>query len=366
MKICFFITGLGIGGAEKFLVQLVPKLKFDKFVISLTNKNILGKEIEKKGVKVYYLGLNKINFFLIIFLMIFRIGKILKKEKPDIVDTYLIHSNIFGRLLGRLFGVKKNISSIRNDYSDLRLLNFLERLSQNLVDLYISNSKALLNYIHYKNHVPLRKIKIIPNAIDIKKINSRLDKNYDVKLELGLKKNNYLIVCVARLHKQKNVATLIKAMDLIDNNIFLVIVGDGPERKNLIQLTVKLQLKDKIFFLGFRRDVLNIVNSSNVFILPSLKEGMSNALLEAMALKKVCIVSDIPQNKELIKDRINGIVFNQQNEKDLAKKIMEVYENENLMELGQKAFKLIENKFDLKKVLGKYEKIIKNIFYNTF
>lgn len=359
MKICFLITGLGIGGAEKCLLDRVPKFKFNKFIISLTNYNKIGKEIERKGVKVYYLGLNKYNLPLVIS----RFGKIIKNEKPDILDTYLIHANLFGRIFGRIFGIKRIISSVRNDYSGFRLISFLDRFTQNFVKLYIINSIGLLHYVFEKINIPLTKIKIIPNGINLEELNDKVNKNYNVRKELGLKENTFIGVCVARLYKQKNISTLIRAIKLVDRNIFLIIVGEGPERKNFEKLSGKLNLKNQVFFLGLRKDVLNIVNSSNVFILPSLREGMSNALLEAMALKKCCIVSDIPQNRELIKNRFNGITFNKKNERDLAKKIEIAYKNQNLEPLKQEAYKLIKKKYQNKNLIKKYEKVIEEIYY---
>lgn len=357
MKICFLITGLGIGGAEKHLLSLVPNLRFEKFIISLTSNNAIGLEIANKGVKINYLGLTKFNLPLILL----RFRKIIKKEKPDIIDTYLIHSNLFGRIFGRLFGVKNIISFVRSDYSDFKLLNFLDKITQNFVNLYILNSNALLNYVNKKNHVPLNKIQVIPNGIDLEEIYNELDNEYNVRKEMGLKDNSFVVVCVARLIKDKNLSMLIKAMKLVNKNIYLLIVGDGPERKKLYNLTKKLNLKEKIFFFGKRKDVLNIINSANVFILPSIREGSSYALLEAMALKKICIVSNISQNMELIRDGVNGIVFNLMNIKDLAKKIMQVYKNKKFASLKQEAFNLIKKKYNINKLVTKYEKMIELI-----
>ena len=360
MKICFLITGLGLGGAEKFLLNLVPKLKFDKFIISLMNLNELGKEIEKRGIKVYYLGLNKIN----IPLVILRFRKIIRTEKPSIIDTYLIHSNLFGRIFGKILGIERVISSIRSDYSEFRILKFWDKITQNLTGLYILNSKALINYIHLKNSVPMNKIKIIPNGIDLERSLSILDNNYDIRKELGLKNDNFIIVSVGRLIKDKNFEILIKALKYLNKNIFLVIIGVGPEKKALLNLLEKLNLKNNVFFLGKRKDVLNVINSSNLFVLPSLREGMSNALLEAMFLKKICIVSNIPQNKELIKDNLNGIIFNPKDEIELSKKIMKVYNNKFSNDLGQASFNLIKKDYNINKIIKRYESVIE-MFYSS-
>ena len=357
MKICFLITGLGIGGAERHLYNLVPRINQDVFIISLTNNNNFGKKIEEKGIKVYYLGLNKINLPLVIL----KFRKILKEKKPEVLDTYLIHSNLFGRIFGRIFGVKINISSIRSDYSKFQILKRIDKITRKRASLYILNSRALISYVHDKNQVPMDKIKILPNGIDLNEIQGKLDKNYDVRRELQLNDDNFIVTFAGRLIKDKNLATLIKAMKYVDDSIHLIIAGDGPERNDLLQLIKNLNITDKVHFLGPRQDVFNILNSSNVFILPSIREGMSNALLEAMALKRICIVSNIPQNKELIKDGVNGMIFNPLNEKELASKIMKVYSNKAPKDLGQECFNLVQKEFNIEIIKKKYENIIKNI-----
>ncbi len=358
MKICFLITGLGIGGAEKHLFNLVPRLKFNVFIISLSNNNDFGVKIEQKGIKVYYLGLNKINLPLVIW----RFKKIIKKERPDIIDTYLIHSNIFGRIFGKIFGIKKIISSVRNDYTSLKLLSFIDRITQCFVSLYILNSKALLFYANKKCKVPKEELEIITNGIDLESLYNQVDKKYNIRNKLNLKNEDFIAVTIARLLKQKDISTLIQAIKYINKNIHLIIVGDGPEKKNLINLSRKLNLSDRIFFLGTRYDVPNILYSSNVFILPSIREGMSNALLEAMALKKCCIVSDIAPNIELIQDGFNGMVFKTSNKRHLAEVIEKVYNTPNLKIIEQEAYNTINKKYRINNTIKKYERIIEKLY----
>ena len=358
MKVCFLITGLGIGGAERHLFNIVPRLNFENFIISLTDNDEFGKKIEEKGVKVYYLGLNKYNLPFVIL----KFRKIIKEEKPDVLDTYLIHSNLFGRIFGNLFGVKKNISSVRSDYSRFKLLKMIDKITKNLVDLFILNSKALLFYVHNTNQVKMENIKVIPNGIDLKNLYSKIDNNYDIRLDLKLEMDHFIIISTVRLIKDKNINVLIKAMKFVDENICLVIVGDGPERDNLLNLVNRLNLNERIYFLGVRHDIPNLLNSADIFILPSVREGMSNALLEAMALKKICIVSNIPQNKELINDGYNGLTFNPQSEKELALKIQEVYEEKSKFKtFGFESFNIIEKKFNMKRIAKSYEETINSL-----
>ncbi|MFW9971988.1 MAG: glycosyltransferase [Candidatus Odinarchaeota archaeon] len=357
MKICFLITGMGVGGAEKHILKLIPLLKCEKFIISLTNFNEFGKILTKHGVKIYYLGFKRYNFFSVINQ--FRI--IILKEKPNIIDSYLIHSNLFARIFGKLFGINKIINSVRNDYSSFKFLSFLDRITQNKVDLYLINSYSLFSYVNRILRVPISKIKVLPNGIDLENIYRNLDYEFNIKSELCLKEETIIIVSISRLHKQKNLPILIKTLQYLDDNFILIIVGDGPERIRLIKLTKELKLNHRVHFLGIRFDIVNILNSSDIFILPSKIEGMSNALLEAMALKKICIVSKIPQNEVLIKDGINGFLFNPTDENDLAKKIQTVHNNNALDKIQQAALTTVETDHLINNIAIKYEEIVERL-----
>jgi glycosyltransferase involved in cell wall biosynthesis len=342
MKLGILITGLGTGGAENHLLKLLPRVKFDKFVISLTNENSIGKEIEKKGIKVYYLGMTKWN----LFSTWLKVRKIIRDEKPDVLDTYLIHANI----LGRFVGAKKVVNSVRNDYSDMVFLKFLDRITKRRVSLYTPNSNALKTYLHSLG-VKDSKIKVIPNGIDLKEI--KINKKYSLKKELGLNPKDIILTCVARLMPQKNQQILIETLTELDTKYKLVLVGDGPDKNKLVVLADTLKVSDRVYFLGTRKDVPNILNCTDIFILPSKKEGMSNALLEAMALGKVCVVSDIPHNTELIKNGVNGLTFKNDGFTDLVKKIIFVNKNKaKSFELNVK--KDVSDFYDVNKTVNLY------------
>ncbi len=357
MKVCFLITGLGVGGAERYLLRLVPNLKFEKFIISLTNLNQFGKQIEKKGIKIYYLGGNRLN----ILSTVLKFWNIIKREKPDILDTYLIHSNLFGRFFGRLFGVKKIISSIRNDYSNLKLLNFIDRISQKLIDRYILNSESLLAYVNIKNKISMHKISIIPNGIDLDLLYSNLKTDYNIREELGLKTNSFIVLCISRLFKHKNITVLLRAFKRLHEKLHLIIIGDGPEKIKITKFIKKFDLTENVFLIEKRKDIYNIIYNSDLYVLPSLREGMNNTLLEAMALKKICIVSNIPQNRLLIKDGFNGLVFDPNNIEDLADKIMYAFKHRNKLQFGLESFKIIQENYNIRDIIDKYENVIEQL-----
>ncbi len=339
MKVGFLITGLGIGGAEMHLKKIIPHLNLDHFVISLTNEDAIGKEIEKH-TKVYYLGATKYN----ILAVIFRFRRIIKKERPDVLDTYLIHANLFGRIFGRLFGVKRIVNSVRNDYSDLRLLNFVDRITRGLVDLYVPNSESLKDYL-IRNGV--NNIRVLPNCIDTRSIKTG---DYDLRKDYEI--TNKIVVYHGRMHRQKCLDTLLGAMKRL-KNYTAVIIGDGPDRKRLEEIA-----PGNVIFTGSLsgKRLYTYVSQADLYVLPSRKEGMSNSLLEAMALGKICVVSDIPQNTELVKDGENGFVFRLGDESDLAKKIEKAVKSKK--GVGENAREKIEREHSVEEIASKYEEIV--------
>ncbi len=358
MKIAHLITGLGMGGAERMLLKTLPRLKNENFIISLTSNDAFGKRIEEAGIKVYYLGLKKLN----LLSAILRFRKILKKEKPNLLNCYLIHSNIFGRIFGKLFSVKKIICSVRNKHINRRFLNFLDRRTSFLVDLYTPNSYVLVPFLTEHQKIKEKKIKVIENGIELEKFDFDIDKEKKKK-ELGIEKE-FVVSCIAKLEKQKGYLTLIKAIKELSNPDFLFLfIGDGKERKELEELSEKLGVKDKIRFLGWRSDTKELLRITDLFILPSFHEGMSNSLLEAMISKVCCLVSDIDENKELIKNEENGLTFITGDHKDLAEKISYLHKNEKLRKkYAEKAEETVKKRFDINKTVEKYTEVMENVW----
>jgi glycosyltransferase involved in cell wall biosynthesis len=352
MKLGVVITGLGMGGAENHLLKVLPKMKIPLFVISLTNNDLIGKELEKKGIKVYYLGLNKFNLLSIIL----KFRKIIKKEKPTIIDSYLIHANIFTRLIRPLD--YKLINSIRgnyytrDDFSFSFILKIIERMTRKNVDLFIPNSNTLKK-IMIKHNIPKNKIKTLFNGIDLNEIKNRSNEKIN---DLTFDKKLIYIIYVGSLRHVKNVGIIIKASQFLNNKYKILIIGDGPLKNDLIELSKDGQ---KIIFLGKKENPLPYLKKSDIFILPSFSEGMSNSLLEAMTLGKNCLVSDIDANKELIGNK-EGLTFKVKNQKDLLNKINYLHDNKS-NKFGLNAHKKIIKFYDINKVINNYEKILRKI-----
>lgn len=343
-----------MGGAENMLLKVLPKIKkFDISVCSLTNNDSIGKLIEKKGIKVTYLGMNKINILKIIF----RFRRIIKKEKPDLLLTYLPHSDLFGRFFGRIFGVKKIISSPRSTLRQLKYLFVLDKLTSRLVNLYIPNSKAIKDFYLENSFISSNKIKIIPNGLDF----DVLPLGKSLKKELKLE-NKKVLGFVGRLNPQKGLKYLIEAMIKItqkNNKIVLLIVGEGSQRTFLENLVKKNNLENNIIFLGQRTDIANLLTTMDFFVFPTLFEGMSNALLEAMYYGKAIVATNIEENKELIRNNREGLLVPIKNPREIAKKTLElINDKEKAIKFGKNAKERVLKEFNINKTVKLTEEII--------
>jgi glycosyltransferase involved in cell wall biosynthesis len=360
-KVLHFITGLEYGGgAENMLLQTLPYLgKTENRACALRGRGEVGRRLEKKGVKVYYLEMKNIFDWRVVL----RYRMIIKKYKPDIQVNYLIHADFFGRILAKMFGVKKVVSYIREKYIN-KLHFYLDKLTLFRVDYLLANSISTLDIYQKKLNFSKKKSMCISNGINLDIVDSFIYKK-ELRKELGLSKEDFVIMCVARLHPVKDHKTLINAISEIHqkniDNIKLLLVGGGRLDEELRTQVKDQGLEDKIFFLGNRSDVYDLLNISNIFVLPSEREGMSNAILEAMTMSLPCIVATNSGNEELIIDNINGFHFGFGNEKDLAEKILYLFNNKESREkMGKNGRKIIEDKYNIKRVLKEFDNFLEN------
>lgn len=359
-RVYHLITGLNVGGTENMLLKILPALesRFENRVAAITGHGPIGKELEAKGIPVFYLDL-KHPFDVA---AIRRFYRDLKQFKPDTLITYLIHADLFGRLWGRLFGIKRIICSQRGSLGRWEFLRYFDRLSKYLVNLYIVQTDIAKQELIYKLKLPPHKLEVVPNVIILEDF--RLDKfkkEQKVK-DLGLPSRNLNLVCVANLISGKGHDYLLEAFEKIyqeNPHLNLLLVGDGQLRPALEESAKSLKSAKNIYFLGSRRDVKEILKISDIFIFPSLAEGMSNAVMEAMASSLPCLVSDIPANQALIQDQQNGRLFKCGSADSLSENLRALINDPSLRQkFGTASRATVEQQFSLDKVIGKLAKLI--------
>ena len=347
IRIIIFLPNFGVGGASESLIKLIKflsKKKFSLLVISIGN-NSYKKKIKKFGCEVVEI------YCLKTFFAIFKIRSLLsaeldKKYKKTVFISNIHYANIVSVISS--FNLKniKTILTERSSLSELHVNNGLLKTFKNKIifylskifyrysDLIITNSK--FEQIYIKKKIKINKIITIhPPSIN--------------KIILPKFKNNYKktlrIIYVGRLSKEKGVLTILRALQKIKDkkNFFLKIYGEGPEKNKIIDLIKKYDLQKKVNLHGYEKNKDEIFMNADVFINASLFEGLPNALVQALNYNLQIICSRSPGgNKEVIKNGKYGLMFNVNDENDLAKKIMKLKLNHNIKNKNQKINHLLK------------------------
>lgn len=363
-RILHLITGLEIGGAEMMLLKVLPGLgdDFENWACCIRGRGPVGKKMEDLGIHVEYLDLK--NVFDISIISKFK--KIIDEFQPDILVTYLIHADLFGRILGRIFGIKKIVCSVRVKLTGIKYLPLLlvDGLTSFLVDNYHFNSKTVAELYSRYLLVPSRKIHIIPNGIDVSKFENSIDKQFVRKL-LGLTQSYPLILCVGRLENQKGQKYLIKAIkELIIRKqlVYLALAGDGGNREKLEKYARGLGISEYIFFLGRRSDVPVLLRTADVFVLPSLYEGMSNAIMEAMAAGVPVVATRIKENEELITEDETGTLVAKRNSSEISTAIATILDHAELhISKASVAQEIIQERYSISGITEQFKKYFNSI-----
>lgn len=348
-KILHIIQSLGNGGWENALLRTLPLLDdFEHEIITLREPGELASKFISAGIPVKTIDCKS----LLDISGLFRLCKLIRGGNQKIVLTYLFHADVFGRLILRFFTKAPIIPFLGTTYNYPRYFfaRLFERISKPLAFHYLANSEAVKDAYIKNLGVEAKKITVIPTGIDIKHFDSVIP-DPELRKSLGIKPDDFVVICVANLHISKGHRYLLEAFEALSSqhhNIKLLLVGDGTERKNLEQQISSYQNKQNILFLGRRTDVPQLLKISNVFVLPTLFEGMSNAIMEAMACELPVVTTDIPENKILIKNNESGILVPTRSSQDLSNAISTLIRNTDLSKkLGGSGKEFLEQSISL-------------------
>lgn len=352
-RIFYLITDLDIGGAESMLFELVQRIDKNKFIPEvgcLKGKGIVGKKLGTLGIKVRYFHIEKLWHIY----KLLKVVTFLRQDCFDILHSYLFHANIIGRVCGKIAGIPIIISSIRVCEKKKLYHLWMDRITNWMVNLEICVSKEVKNFTIEKVGIPEHKLEIVENGIS--------DSFLDAVTSYRNKKVSSLIVgTIARLSRQKGIEYLLYAAKRVINqfpDITFVIAGKGPLASQLKELSIKLGISGKVRFLGFRNDIPELLSVIDIFVLPSLWEGMPNVVLEAMAAEKPVIATDTGGSKDLIDSNINGVLVEPGNSEALAKAILKLLgDPAQRQRLGESARGKIKERFPIDKMISKTEQI---------
>ncbi|MEZ0286835.1 MAG: glycosyltransferase [Candidatus Paceibacterota bacterium] len=337
------ITGLEVGGAEAMLVKTLPKLTgYEHTVCTVLNDGPLAAPLREAGIRVVNLQAGSKGLWQAV-----RGFRLLAKEKPDLMISYLIHADLFTRFLAPLFGIKRRVAFIRNNLigSKYHKLLLMERWTQWLVQSYFSVSQSVADMYVEKLGYPRKKFTVIANGIEEKPFLSAQPLS---KKELGLSEKDVAVLMVGKFFAQKGHTYLIEAWPQVLEKFpqaRLLLAGGGPLEQEIKGMVTAADLDNSVRFLGVRSDVPRLLKTCDVFVFPTLFEGMSNALLEAMISECAIVTTDIPENREVATEE--EVVFvPSRNATALAQALNQTLQDEKMRkEMGKKARARVERDF---------------------
>jgi len=332
-----FIFSLGRGGAETMLVQVLKELKENNnIVITLYEDNHFENELQCSE----YICLNKRSLWWLPF-SIFKFRKLIKKYKPDLVHSHLVLTNFIARL-----GTPRNIPLITTIHTSVSYVTDYKKWYIRLLDkityhyrksVIITVSKiAMTDYLNFLNAKPFEDY--VLHTFVNEKIFS---KNYLA----GENNMPFKIVSVGALRTGKNYQYLVEAFKSLKNkNIELHIFGMGPQQ-NILQNEIN-DSGVKVILKGQVKNIHELLPQYNLFVMPSLFEGFSLSVLEAMAMRIPLLLSDIPSFREQCEDC--AIYFDLNNENDFLQKLEYLINHKDvLLEKGEQAYNRVINNFTL-------------------
>ncbi len=351
-KIFYLITSTNVGGTERALYELVKRIDSREFSLSVCSIKKPGAFADKIAGEVeafYTLGLPEagglcavLNFFPALL----RLSAILRKSRPHILHAFLFRANMLGRLAGRLAGVPRIISSVRIIEPGKRYKHMLDRLTAGLVDRYTAVSEAARMVTMTQSKVRPEKIVTIYNGVDIALIKASAN-NPSRQIEDAGKK----IGLVGRFDKQKGHAILLAALKRIAGQVPGVrayFFGEGPLETEIRNAAAREGLAERVRFMGTLDTIHSMIARMDIIALPSLWEGMPNAVLEAMALEKPVIASRLPGMDELLVDGESGILCTPGDAGELAEGLLRLLQADGPgAKIGKKAGERAKDLFSI-------------------
>jgi len=369
IKILYIITSSGIGGAERILYYTATGLNYNKYdisVCSLKKKGEIARALEKQGIEVYCLhmgGRERFLGWLSSIIALIRLFPYLIRIRPTIIHSFLFRANILARITGYLTGVPIVISSVRVMGGEKKYFHYVEMITSFMVDHYVAVSESVQKHIIDKSRISNEKISVIYNGVNIKSQDNAYGQN--VKVPLTIQNEDRILMTVGRLHEQKGHCYLIQAISKVRKEfpkVKLLVTGEGEEENNLKKLVKSLDLTNEVIFAGLSSDIEEILPMAELFILPSLWEGLPNALLEAMAAGKPVVATKVGGIPEIVVHGETGILIPPRDHDALAIAIIDLLQNRlKAKDMGEAARIRAGKRFSFYKMIEKTENLYQEL-----
>ena len=377
IKILHLVQSLGVGGAEILLLNYIKAFgttRYKHFVYCFELSGPLKSEIEKLGIHVrigpYRDSIKKpVKFILSIVILICDLCKFIKNRRINIIQSHLGHANQLGTIVGKILGIPA-FPTVHNTMAfederrkrDLRIyvIRVVDEIVYRIADKVIAVSDEIKEIIMKTFRLDDSKILVLKNGIIWDKDTIKPAK---LEPEFHLKPDTTILISVGSLTYQKAYDVLIRAIANLTkegyDNILVLIVGEGEERLGLESLIQEMKLERWIKLLGLKKNVISLLKASDIFVMPSRYEGLSIAMIEAMACGLPIVASDAPGLNIYIKNNKSGLLFPVGDYKALSQCIKQVLTNKTLQKnFSYEVKNYFKKEFDLHHNIQPFELLI--------
>ena len=380
IRICHIITGLGQGGAENMLYNLLKYTNRNQFipsVVSLLPDGTLSDPIRALDIRVETLNMGR---GIPSPFKIAELKKILKINHIDVVQCWMYHANLLGGIAARLLSIPpiwnihhSNLENAVNKKNTLRIVHLCAKLSPYIPQKIIYCAQQA-RVVHEKIGYAADKSIVIPNGFEISRFCASSEAKASLREELGLSPESLLIGLAARFDPQKDHASFFQAANLLleknekAKDIHFILCGTGVSNDNpaiLELIPESLHSNQRLHLLGARSDMPHIYAALDIATLSSLGEAFPNVVGEAMACEVPCVVTDVGDAAWIVGD--TGIVVPPSNPTALANgwgQLIEKNREERRL-LGTRARKRIEDTFDIAQITDQYAAVHEDLSRRT-
>lgn len=362
LKICHVLYGLGIGGIETLAVKLVNRMdqaRFEHMIISLTPMDDLLPEIKPGAARVAFFD-KQAGFDPTLYV---RITNLLRRARPDVIHTRNWATLLEGLLPAIVARVPARVHSFDGMNADNlgqepRRRIWAQRILFRRVQKIVARSEAMREAMCEQIGLNPDRVGLIADGIDLERYDRPVDR-IEVRRRFGLAPDDVVVGIVARLDPVKDHRTLFRAIVGAAESIpalKLMVVGGGPLEETLRQEVAMWPQGHRIVFTGPQLDVPSLYHTMDIYAQPSLYEGISGSILEAMAARLPVISTPVGGTVDLVKQGRTGMVVPVGDDKALAEAIVRLHRDRGLARaLAEGGRVLVEEQYSLARVVSLYE-----------
>lgn len=346
-RVVYLAHTLAVGGAEEMILNLIRYLpeEYERAVVCIGSPGPIGQEVEKTGYPFRSLGLQP---GLLRPFDLMRLQQFLHDAEPTIVHTFLLTASLYGRFASMLARVPIVVGTEVNIYERKRPLHRMaERWLMQRTDAVVASAGSVRDFYVDQIGADPDKVVVIYNAVDWTQLQTTRSRD-EMRAEFGVPLDVPVAGIIARLTEQKSHRVLFDAMVSRPElaNLHLVAVGDGELREQLKSRVEMLGLTNRVRFVGARRDLGNILGSIDMFVMPSLWEGLPLSLVLAMGAGLPVIASRVAGIPEVVHDNVSGLLVDPGDVAQLGTAMTRVLQDDTLrVLLSQEARAFVRPRF---------------------